>query len=99
MKLLEAEMRKHHLKLSSFKADELHNIAKAFSMQSFDDLLVSIGYSKVSAHQIVNRLLPERPIEEAVTKAIRPPKEQKGISIKGIDHILYHTSMCCFPLP
>lgn len=99
MKLLEADMRKHHLKLSSFKADELHNIAKAFSMQSFDDLLVSVGYSKVSAHQIVNRLLPERPIEEAATKAVRPPREQKGISIKGIDHILYHTAKCCFPLP
>ena len=99
LKLLEVEMKKHHLKLSVLKADEMQAMAKAFSLLSFDDLLVSVGYGKVSAHQVVNRLLPEKEQEEVVQRAARPEKEQKGITIKGIDHVLYHTAKCCFPIP
>lgn len=98
-KLLDGEMRKLHLKLSSYKADELQALAKAFSLQSFDDLLVSVGYGKISPHQVLNRLMPERASEEITHKAERPYKEQKGITIKGIDQILYHTAKCCFPVP
>lgn len=99
LKLLEVEMKKHHLKPSALKADEMQAMAKAFSLQSFDDLLVSVGYGKVSPHQVVNRLLPEKEQEEVVQRAARPEREQKGITIKGIDHILYHTAKCCFPIP
>jgi GTP pyrophosphokinase len=99
LKLLEVEMKKHHLKPSALKADEMQAMAKAFSLQSFDDLLVSVGYGKVSPHQVVNRLLPEKEQEEVVQKAARPEREQKGITIKGIDHVLYHTAKCCFPIP
>lgn len=99
LKLLEVEMRRHHLKVSVLKTEEMQAIAKDFSFHSFDDLLVSVGYGKVSPHQIVNRLLPEKPAEEAVHKEVKPRKEQKGISIKGIDQILYHTAKCCFPIP
>ncbi|HXX79929.1 MAG TPA: bifunctional (p)ppGpp synthetase/guanosine-3',5'-bis(diphosphate) 3'-pyrophosphohydrolase [Thermodesulfovibrionales bacterium] len=99
LKLLEVEMKKHHLKPSVLKTDEMQTMAKAFSLQSFDDLLVSVGYGKVSPHQVVNRLLPEKEQEEVVQRAARPEKEQKGITIKGIDHILYHTAKCCFPIP
>ena len=37
--------------------------------------------------------------EEYTHKLVSPHKETKGINIKGIDHILYHTSKCCFPVP
>ena len=99
LKLLEVEMKRHHLKPSVLKTDEMQAMAKAFSLQSFDDLLVSVGYGKVSPHQVVNRLLPEKEQEEVVQRAARPEREQKGITIKGIDHILYHTAKCCFPIP
>lgn len=97
-RLLEAEMRRHNIK-PSIRTEEMQTIAKAFSMQSLDDLLISIGYGKVSPHQVVNRLLPERPHEEVLQRTAKPPKEHRGISIKGIDHILYHTARCCFPVP
>ncbi|MCL5021994.1 MAG: bifunctional (p)ppGpp synthetase/guanosine-3',5'-bis(diphosphate) 3'-pyrophosphohydrolase [Nitrospirae bacterium] len=99
LKLLEVEIRRHHLKPSILKTPEMQAVAKEFSMQSFDDLLVSVGYGKVSPHQVINRFLPEKMPEEAVHREARPGKEQKGISIKGIDHILYHTAKCCFPIP
>ncbi len=99
MKLLEVELRKHHLKPALLKTEDMDSIAKEFSMQSFEDLLVSVGYGKVSPHQVINRFLPEKPLEDVHAREPRPQKEQKGISIKGIDHILYHTAKCCFPIP
>lgn len=98
-KLIETEMRKHGLRLTAYKNEDLKNLAKAFSMQSFEDLLVSIGYGKVSPHQVVNRMLPEKPAEEIVERVSKPKKEGKGISIKGVDRILYHTARCCYPVP
>ncbi len=99
LKLLEVEIRRHHLKPAILKTEEMRSLAKEFSMQSFDDLLVSVGYGKVSPHQVINRFLPEKTPEETVHRELRPQKEQKGIRIKGIDHILYHTAKCCFPVP
>ena len=29
----------------------------------------------------------------------KPVKEQKGVSIRGIDNVLYHTAKCCYPIP
>lgn len=112
-KLLEVDLRRHHIKLSALKTEEMQAVAKAFGMQSYDDLLVSIAYGKVTPHQVANRLLPERvpelhpkksqdltvALQEEIQKAQRPQKEHKGISIKGIDHILYHTAKCCLPVP
>ncbi len=98
-RLLDTEMKKHHLKVIGLKAVEMQAIARAFSMQSWEDLLMSVGYGKISSHQVVNRLLPEKPHEEVAHKTARPHKEQKGLSIKGIDRILYNTAKCCFPLP
>jgi len=99
MKLLEVELRKHHLKPALLKTEDMDSIAREFSMQSYEDLLVSIGYGKVSPHQVINRFLPEKPPEDILSREARPRREQKGISIKGIDHILYHTAKCCFPIP
>jgi GTP pyrophosphokinase len=67
---------------------------------SLEDLFVSVGFGKISPHQVVNRLMPEKEVEEAdAVKIRRPLKEQKGVSIKGIDDVLYHTAKCCYPIP
>ena len=100
IKLLEGELRKHDLGQAALKSEEMQKALKFFGIQSLEDLHAFIGHGKISAHQVVNRLMPEEPVEEApVTKITRPPKEQKGITIKGIDNVLYHTAKCCFPIP
>ena len=44
--------------------------------------------------------MPEEPEEEApLPKETKPLREPEGITIKGIDHVLYHTAKCCFPIP
>ncbi len=100
LKLLEGELKRHDLGTSILKSEEMQNALKFFNIQSLEDLYASVGYGKLSAHQVVNKLIPEKPAEEVpVTRITKPPKELKGITIKGVDNVLYHTAKCCFPIP
>lgn len=100
LKLLEGELRRHDLSPSVLKSEEMQKVLKLFTIPSLEDLYVSVGYGKLSPHQVVNKLLPEKLVGEIlVTKVTKPPKEAKGITIKGVDNVLYHTAKCCFPVP
>jgi guanosine-3',5'-bis(diphosphate) 3'-pyrophosphohydrolase len=100
IRLLEGELRKHNMSNALMKSDELLRAAKSLGTNSLEDLFVSVGFGKISPHQIINRLVPEKEIEGAEAVKIRKPlKEQKGVSIKGIDNVLYHTAKCCYPIP
>jgi guanosine-3',5'-bis(diphosphate) 3'-pyrophosphohydrolase len=100
-KLLDEELKRHNLSLSILKSEEIQTVLKSFDSKSIEDLQVDIGYGKLSAHQVVNMLVPEAPAEEEIpaVKIAKPQKEIKGITIKGVDDILYHTAKCCFPVP
>jgi GTP pyrophosphokinase len=80
----------------------MEEVLKSFSVQTMEDLYVLIGYGKISAHQVINKLEPEKPEKEEpiVAKAVRPPKNQHDvITIKGIDNVLYRIGRCCLPVP
>jgi GTP pyrophosphokinase len=99
-KLVEEEMRRHSLPLAMLKSEKMTGILKYFSHQSLEDLYVSIGYGKISAHQAVNRFVPEKIGEAELPKVVKAPKDKKSIiSIKGVDNVLYHVAKCCFPVP
>lgn len=98
-RLIEEELKKHSLPISILKSEKLEAIFKAMGIQSTDDLFVNIGYGKISAHQIVNKLVPEKE-QEVIPKIVKPTKDKKSvITIKGIDNVLYHIAKCCFPVP
>lgn len=99
-KLLEGEMRRHDISQSVLKSEDMQRVLKVFNVPSLEDLYAFIGHGKLSAHQIANKLLPEKPVEEIpLEKIVKPQKEQRGITIKGVDDVLYHTAKCCFPIP
>jgi GTP pyrophosphokinase len=100
IKLLENDFRKHGMSNALLKSDDLLTVAKALGVGALEELFVSVGFGKITPHQVINRLRPEKEIsEEAGVKLKKSAKEQKGVSIKGIDNILYHTGKCCFPVP
>jgi GTP pyrophosphokinase len=99
--LLEKELRKHDMSPALMKSKEILNAVKPFKIDSHEDLLVAIGYGKVSAHQVVNKMMPV-PVQAEKPPSRRGYKkkaEEKGIMIKGVDNILYSRSKCCYPLP
>ena len=100
LELLERELKRHELNLSVLKSEDMQKVLKAFSIQALEDLYAFVGYGKLSAHQVANKLIPEKPAEEVpIARVTKPWKEQRGITIKGLDNILYHTAKCCFPIP
>ena len=100
LKLLEGELKRHDFSHSILKSEQMQEVLLFFNSPSVEELCVSIGFGRLSAHQVVNKLMPEKPTEEVpVAKPAKPPKEQKGITIKGVDNVLYRTAKCCFPVP
>ena len=101
--LLEKELRKHELSPSKIlKSDEITVIANELSHSTVDDLLAAIGYGKVSAHMVANKLAPEKPHIEPIPK--KPPQKAAknssgGMKISGMDNMLIHLSKCCNPVP
>jgi GTP pyrophosphokinase len=101
--LLEKELRKHELSPSrAFKSDELLVAAKELSQNSLEDLMASIGYGKVSAHMVANKLAPEKSHIEPVPKkpaqkSVKTPSG--GMKISGMDNMMVHLSKCCNPVP
>jgi GTP pyrophosphokinase len=100
IKLLENDFRKHGMSATLLKSDEILAVARALGVGTLEELFVSVGFGKITPHQVINRLRPEKEVtEEEAIKIRKQAKEHKGVSIKGIDDILYHTGKCCFPIP
>jgi len=104
--LLEKDLRKHDLNPSKvFKSDDIHRVAHEMSSNTVEDMLAAIGYGKVSAHLVANKLAPERPHGEPLPKKPhkKPAPEKKGagsgMNISGMDSMLFHLSKCCNPVP
>ena len=101
--LLEKDLRKHELSPSKvFKSEGLIQLANEMSHNTLDDLLAAIGYGKVSAHMVANKLAPEKSHVEPIPK--KPPQKQTkassgGMKISGMDNMLIHLSKCCNPVP
>jgi len=101
--LLEKDLRKHELSPAKIlKSDALVTIANELSHNTIDDLLAAIGYGKVSAHMVANKLAPEKPHIEPIPK--RPTQKIAktaggGMKISGMDDMLIHLSKCCNPVP
>ncbi len=101
--LLDKELRKHDLNSSKvFKSDDLIKIARDMSHNTLDDLLAAVGYGKVSAHMVANKLAPDKTHVEAVPKKLfhkQPKPANNAMNISGLDNMLIHLSKCCNPVP
>lgn len=103
--LIEKELKKHNLDHKKYMgADQLLETAKRYGLGSSEDLLASVGFGRVTAAQVVQKLagpeLEERRTQKIINKPHRAKqREAKGISIKGVDNLLVRISKCCTPVP
>lgn len=101
-KLLERECRKEKLSpAETMKSKELLIGVKDQGITTIGDLLIAIGYGKVSAHQVIRQLLPKSQIKEGITEKIirKTGIGQSEVNVSGVDDILIHLSKCCNPVP
>jgi GTP pyrophosphokinase len=106
--ILEKQLRKANLNLSRLiNNKQILDVIHRFSLKSVDDLLASVGYGKISAKQVLNRLMPHLDIKEdkseglvqKIVHRIKRKKEETGIKVKGMSDMLVRFGKCCQPLP
>lgn len=102
--MLEKEFKRHHLKFGSFsKSNEIKKVLGEYKLNSLEDLLVSVGYGKLSPKHVVRLLLPEE-TDRGDAPAEKPKKKSTavsapGISLTGIEDVMVRYAKCCEPIP
>jgi len=88
------------------KSDEMDKVVEHLGFKTIDDLIVSVGYGKITPLQIVRRITrkpePEDKEETFLDKIIgrvRKKKPREGVVVKGVDDILIKFGKCCQPVP
>ena len=79
---------------------DLDNLAREFSLKSGDDLLASLGFGRISVHQVMHKIVPEaitRPMPKRTTS--KKKVEPTGVRVKGVENLLIRFAKCCRPLP
>ncbi|WP_420267204.1 RelA/SpoT family protein [Candidatus Magnetominusculus dajiuhuensis] len=105
LSLLEDMLTRNKIKLATLKSKKMQETTALLNYKTLDDLLMAIGYGKLSPRHVVNILNPDHPESKGNKEAAAPPKPRhaektnKGIQITGVDNLLYTTAKCCFPVP
>ncbi len=82
-------------------------LAAEFSFNSVEDLLVSVGYGRITPRKVLHRLVPAKTEEDKAQAAAAEsqveeaprPKTTDKVRIKGVDDMLVRYAGCCDPLP
>jgi GTP pyrophosphokinase len=109
--LLARELRKRKgYALGSAEREGLLEAAAArLHVGNADDLLVAVGYGKLSAEQAANAILPDHPEQEGMPVVLepdtpsqpvkRPKRSIGGIRVQGEADIVVKFAKCCSPVP
>ena len=103
--LLDRELRRYGMSVNRLTKDgTLEKLAQETRYQSLEALMVGIGYGRITATQVVERLQPATPA--APIPVLPPPVAGKlvrrttgGVMVQGIDDVLVRYGRCCNPLP
>ncbi|MGD9679406.1 MAG: ACT domain-containing protein, partial [Vulcanibacillus sp.] len=107
---VERELQRQGYEPSEFMTTELlKEIINKFNFSEEDDMYAAIGYSGITAAQIVTRLTEKakkanenQSIKEVDIRQPTVTKKNKlagGIKVKGVDNLLVRFSRCCNPVP
>jgi GTP pyrophosphokinase len=106
--ILNRDLGRHRLDFKRLQREgRLEEVAKAMSLKDEEALIASVGYGKVTSHQVLGRLLPPEQLEEragrdegALRKLFRRMAGQGGgVRVSGVEDVLVRFGRCCDPLP
>ena len=110
-RLLERELRRHDAALGPLlKTSRIQDVAKESGLPGADELFTAIGYGRISAIHVANRLCAEEGERSIVAGAVAeveekagakrvPTADEKGVKVKGVHDLMMHLSKCCEPVP
>jgi GTP diphosphokinase / guanosine-3',5'-bis(diphosphate) 3'-diphosphatase len=104
--MCEKMFRKHRMNFNKLlKSDEMATVADMFGFKEVEDLVVSVGYGKITPLQIFHKFSPKEEPEPSPipatkhTEGARKRKDRSGVLVKGLDDILIKFGKCCQPVP
>ena len=105
--MCEKAFRKNRLNFNELmKSDEMDKAAEHFGFKTLEDLIVSVGYGKITPLQIIRRITRKAEAEDReesfldkIIGRVRKKKPREGVIVKGVDDILIKFGKCCQPVP
>lgn len=97
------KFKKNFLKM--LDAGELDQASRDLGFNNPQDMVVAVGFGKVSPRQVLRKVLPPEELEQRERKRLQetePPKRKKrevGVIVKGLDDVLVRFARCCNPIP
>ena len=101
------EFKRHRLNFNELMKTKGPEIARIFSFKTPKDMLLAVGYGKISPSHIVRKMIRlEQPegAESSEKTEIKAQshgdvKGEKGILIHGLGDVMIHLGRCCSPIP
>lgn len=91
---------------SAIKSPEIDAVVENFGFKSVDDLIIAIGYGKITPLQLVRKFLPkteddsdQQSLLNRIMGKVRKKKLGSGVVVKGVDDVLVRFGKCCQPVP
>jgi GTP pyrophosphokinase len=104
-KLFDKEARRFGLSAKTLiESDAMEKVVLEYGVQRADDVIAQIGYGKLSARQLLGRLVPADQLREksepsvvsAVRRALGVGSDK--IKVRGADDLLVFRARCCNPI-
>ena len=109
--LVDKALRKHDTTMSRAEKG-LEAAAKALKCQTVDEMIVQVGYGKITTQQVIDALpgmakkadaeaapKPESMLKSLIRKVTTRRTSSSGIKVAGEDDVLVRFAKCCSPLP
>jgi GTP pyrophosphokinase len=105
--ILARDFSRHRLDLKrAERSGKLEEVAQALSLKDAETLIASVGYGKITARQVLARLVPPEELEHradqregALRKLMRRMAGGGGVRVSGVEDVLVRFGRCCDPLP
>jgi guanosine-3',5'-bis(diphosphate) 3'-pyrophosphohydrolase len=104
-RLLEKELRRFDLNTRTLLSDpELQRAAAESGMQKIEEMLAAIGFGKLQARQVLDKLVPNEELKERPTKGVVSAVRRafagnnEKIKVRGADDLLVVRARCCNPI-
>ncbi|MCJ8500403.1 RelA/SpoT family protein [Desulfatitalea alkaliphila] len=105
--MCEKAFRKVRLNFNTLaKSPEMEKAVTSFGLKTVEDLIIAIGYGKITPLQLVRKLMPKADEESEhqsllnkLMGRVRKKKLGSGVVVKGVDDIMVRFGKCCQPVP
>jgi len=96
------------------KSGELQKLGQTFNIRTEPELFIAIGYGRITADDIIHKLIPKEALEKRLqtakiedqsflkrvfNAAKRRSEARNAITVANLDDVLIRFGRCCTPLP